>query len=104
MEVRGRVLPPPKLQYGGRTKQQALPNQGVWDMRGKQFFSGVDIKVVIVFYETENKIYIHLFFLIKHYILFVFCTCHLHYAHGFILILVFLDILFLNYNIILKIL
>jgi len=44
MEVRGRVLPPPKLQYGGRTKQQALPNQGVWDMRGKQFFSGVDIK------------------------------------------------------------
>ena len=46
MEVRGRVLPPPKLQYGGRTKQQALPNQGVWDMRGKQFFSGVDIKVI----------------------------------------------------------
>jgi eukaryotic translation initiation factor 2C len=44
-QVRGRVLPPPKLQYGGRTKQQALPNQGVWDMRGKQFFSGVDIKV-----------------------------------------------------------
>ena len=44
MEVRGRVLPAPKLQYGGRTKQQALPNQGVWDMRGKQFFSGVDIK------------------------------------------------------------
>ena len=43
--MRGRVLPPPKLQYGGRTKQQALPNQGVWDMRGKQFFSGVDIKV-----------------------------------------------------------
>ena len=28
MEVRGRVLPAPKLQYGGRTKQQALPNQG----------------------------------------------------------------------------
>lgn len=27
MEVRGRVLPAPKLQYGGRTKQQALPNQ-----------------------------------------------------------------------------
>ena len=44
LQVRGRVLPPPKLQYGGRTKQQALPNQGVWDMRGKQFFSGVDIK------------------------------------------------------------
>ncbi|XP_050524465.1 protein argonaute-2 isoform X2 [Daktulosphaira vitifoliae] len=56
MEVRGRVLPPPKLQYGGRTlpnqgglnvqqtKQQALPNQGVWDMRGKQFFTGVEIR------------------------------------------------------------
>ena len=43
MEVRGRVLPPPKLQYGGRNKQQALPNQGVWDMRGKQFFMGVQI-------------------------------------------------------------
>ena len=36
MEVRGRVLPAPKLQYGGRTKQQALPNQGVWDMRGRR--------------------------------------------------------------------
>ena len=24
MEVRGRVLPPPKLQYGGRTKQQVI--------------------------------------------------------------------------------
>jgi eukaryotic translation initiation factor 2C len=44
MEVRGRVLPPPKLQYGGRTKQQAMPNQGVWDMRGKQFFTGVEIR------------------------------------------------------------
>ena len=43
------MLPPPKLQYGGRTKQQALPNQGVWDMRGKQFFSGVDIKVIYSF-------------------------------------------------------
>lgn len=45
MQVRGRVLPPPKLQYGGRTKQQALPNQGVWDMRGKQFFTGVEVRV-----------------------------------------------------------
>jgi len=60
MEVRGRVLPPPKLQYGGRpspaistavhpnlalTKQQALPNSGVWDMRGKQFYTGVEIRV-----------------------------------------------------------
>ncbi|XP_015790047.1 protein argonaute-2 isoform X3 [Tetranychus urticae] len=45
MEVKGRVLPPPKLQYGGRTKQQALPNSGVWDMRGKQFHTGVEIRV-----------------------------------------------------------
>ena len=44
MEVRGRVLVPPKLQYGGRTRQQAMPNQGVWDMRGKQFFAGVEIR------------------------------------------------------------
>ena len=45
MEVKGRVLSPPKLQYGGRTKQQAIPNQGVWDMRGKQFHTGVEIRV-----------------------------------------------------------
>lgn len=45
MEVRGRILPPPKLQYGGRTKQQAVPNQGVWDMRGKQFHTGMEIRV-----------------------------------------------------------
>ena len=44
MEVRGRVLMPPKLQYGGRTRQQALPAAGVWDMRGKQFFTGVEIR------------------------------------------------------------
>jgi len=45
MEVKGRVLPPPRLQYGGRTKQQAVPVQGVWDMRGKQFHTGVEIRV-----------------------------------------------------------
>jgi len=45
MEVKGRVLPSPKLQYGGRTKQQAIPNMGVWDMRGKQFHTGVEIRV-----------------------------------------------------------
>jgi eukaryotic translation initiation factor 2C len=45
MEVKGRVLPAPRLQYGGRTKQQAVPVQGVWDMRGKQFHTGVEIRV-----------------------------------------------------------
>ncbi|KAK6167315.1 hypothetical protein SNE40_021377 [Patella caerulea] len=44
-EVKGRVLTPPKIQYGGRTKSQAVPNQGVWDMRGKQFYQGIEIRV-----------------------------------------------------------
>ncbi|XP_062567252.1 protein argonaute-2-like isoform X5 [Saccostrea cucullata] len=44
-DVRGRVLPPPRIEYGGRTKAQAVPNQGVWDMRGKQFYSGTEIRV-----------------------------------------------------------
>ena len=42
-EVKGRVLVPPKLLYGGRTRATAMPNQGVWDMRGKQFHTGVQI-------------------------------------------------------------
>uniref|UniRef100_A0A8D0CZ21 Argonaute RISC component 1 n=1 Tax=Sander lucioperca TaxID=283035 RepID=A0A8D0CZ21_SANLU len=44
-EVTGRVLPPPILQYGGRNRAIATPNQGVWDMRGKQFYNGIEIKV-----------------------------------------------------------
>ncbi|KRY60812.1 Protein argonaute-2, partial [Trichinella britovi] len=44
-EVKGRVLSAPKLLYGGRTKATAVPNQGVWDMRGKQFHTGVEIKI-----------------------------------------------------------
>ncbi|XP_064651872.1 protein argonaute-2-like isoform X6 [Lineus longissimus] len=44
-EVQGRVLVPPKLQYGGRQKAQAVPTQGVWDMRGKQFYTGIEIRV-----------------------------------------------------------
>lgn len=31
VEVKGRVLPSPKLQYGGRSKLLANPCQGVWD-------------------------------------------------------------------------
>ncbi|XP_035232913.1 protein argonaute-1-like isoform X2 [Stegodyphus dumicola] len=45
VEVKGRVLPPPRLQYGGRTREQAIPHLGVWDMRGKQFHTGIEIKV-----------------------------------------------------------
>ncbi|OBS80899.1 hypothetical protein A6R68_20907, partial [Neotoma lepida] len=44
-ELTGRVLPAPMLQYGGRNKTVATPNQGVWDMRGKQFYAGIEIKV-----------------------------------------------------------
>lgn len=44
-EVKGRVLNAPKLLYGGRTKATALPNQGVWDMRGKQFHTGIEVKI-----------------------------------------------------------
>lgn len=42
------MLSAPKLLYGGRTKATALPNQGVWDMRGKQFHTGIDVKVNII--------------------------------------------------------
>lgn len=28
-----------------QTKAQALPNQGVWDMRGKQFYFGIEVRV-----------------------------------------------------------
>lgn len=45
LKVKGRVLAAPKLLYGGRTKATALPNQGVWDMRGKQFHTGVEVKM-----------------------------------------------------------
>jgi len=45
VEVKGRILPSPKLQYGGRNKMQANPCQGVWDMRSKQFYTGVEIRV-----------------------------------------------------------
>uniref|UniRef100_A0A0N5B1V8 Protein argonaute-1 n=1 Tax=Strongyloides papillosus TaxID=174720 RepID=A0A0N5B1V8_STREA len=42
-ELKGRVLPAPKLLYGGRNKTTALPNQGVWDMRNKSFHTGVTV-------------------------------------------------------------
>ncbi|XP_071810856.1 protein argonaute-2-like isoform X3 [Apostichopus japonicus] len=48
VQIEGRVLPVPKIQYGGKSLQnkfQAVPQQGVWDMRGKQFHTGVEIKI-----------------------------------------------------------
>ncbi|XP_013856459.1 protein argonaute-3, partial [Austrofundulus limnaeus] len=45
-QVTGRVLPAPMLQYGGRQNRTvATPTQGVWDMRGKQFHTGVEVKL-----------------------------------------------------------
>lgn len=44
-EVQGRVLRAPTLQYGGRTRAQVVPQQGVWDMRGKQLYQGIQIRI-----------------------------------------------------------
>lgn len=54
--VTGRVLPPPKLQYGGKSRIQAMPDRGVWDMRGKQFHSGVEVHLwTIVVFATVRQ-------------------------------------------------
>jgi eukaryotic translation initiation factor 2C len=54
--VTGRVLPPPKLQYGGKARVQALPDRGVWDMRGKQFHYGVEVSIwAIVIFTTIKQ-------------------------------------------------
>uniref|UniRef100_A0A7E4W4Z4 Protein argonaute-1 n=1 Tax=Panagrellus redivivus TaxID=6233 RepID=A0A7E4W4Z4_PANRE len=56
-EVKGRVLNAPKLLYGGRTKMTALPNQGVWDMRGKQFHTGIEVKIwAIACFATQQHV------------------------------------------------
>jgi len=45
MDTPGRVLNPPKLEYGARNSRTfTVPSQGVWDMRGKQFYEGTTIK------------------------------------------------------------
>jgi len=45
MDTPGRILNPPKLEYGARSSRTfTVPSQGVWDMRGKQFFEGMTIK------------------------------------------------------------
>ncbi|KAG7231685.1 hypothetical protein INR49_010735 [Caranx melampygus] len=73
-QVTGRVLPAPMLQYGGRvssetfmpqqinptlslqTRTVATPSHGVWDMRGKQFHTGVEIKMwAIACFATQRQ-------------------------------------------------
>ncbi|GAA6072565.1 protein argonaute-3 isoform X2 [Tachysurus ichikawai] len=55
-EVTGRVLPAPMLQYGGRNRTVATPSHGVWDMRGKQFHTGVEIKIwAIACFATQRQ-------------------------------------------------
>lgn len=44
VELQGRVLDAPKLQYGGRDRPKVSPVKGTWDMRGKQLFHGIEIK------------------------------------------------------------
>ncbi|KAG7252851.1 hypothetical protein CRUP_038317 [Coryphaenoides rupestris] len=73
-QVTGRVLPAPMLQYGGRVSAEhfmpqqmnpalslqnrtvATPSHGVWDMRGKQFHTGVEIKMwAIACFATQRQ-------------------------------------------------
>uniref|UniRef100_A0A8K9XVG4 Protein argonaute-1 n=1 Tax=Oncorhynchus mykiss TaxID=8022 RepID=A0A8K9XVG4_ONCMY len=55
-QVTGRVLPAPGLQYGGRNRTVATPSHGVWDMRGKQFHTGVEIKMwAIACFATQRQ-------------------------------------------------
>ena len=42
-EVKGRILEPPKIQFGGNSRLTVMPQLGVWDMRGKQFHTGIEI-------------------------------------------------------------
>ncbi|XP_048590350.1 protein argonaute-2 [Nematostella vectensis] len=44
VELQGRVLPPPKLVYGGKQSSPITPKGGVWDMRGRQLFHGIEIR------------------------------------------------------------
>ncbi|KAF1767277.1 hypothetical protein GCK72_007236 [Caenorhabditis remanei] len=56
-EVKGRVLMAPKLLYGGRQNSTAVPNQGVWDLRGKQFHTGIEVRVwAIVCFADQNHV------------------------------------------------
>ena len=53
-DVQGRVLPAPVLGVGGHDNR-LVPRDGSWDMRNKQFYSGVDIQCwAIVLFMNEN--------------------------------------------------
>ena len=49
-EIRGRVISPPKLQYGGPQRLTATPSSGVWDMRNKQFYHGIEVDCWAIFW------------------------------------------------------
>lgn len=54
VDVQGRVLPPPVLGIGGRDNR-LTPRDGSWDMRNKQFYSGVAIHCwAIVLFMNDN--------------------------------------------------
>ena len=55
-QIRGRVIQPPKLQYGGTNRAQAIPQEGVWDMRSKQFYHGVEVNVwAVACFASQQK-------------------------------------------------
>lgn len=74
LQVKGRVLNAPKLLYGGRTKATALPNQGVWDMRGKQFHTGVEVKIwaIACFAQQQHVKENDLRYIFEYYLIFSF--------------------------------
>lgn len=41
----GRLRPRSDPLFALQNRAIATPNQGVWDMRGKQFYNGIEIKV-----------------------------------------------------------
>lgn len=55
--VEGRVLDPPKIKLGGNPPQQSLtPRDGQWDMRGKNFHSGIKIsKWILLCYLPKHR-------------------------------------------------
>lgn len=57
VNVTGRVLPSPNLLYGCATEQLAIPQNGVWDMRGKTFYSAAVLNTSALICFTSNQRY-----------------------------------------------